>query len=1570
MNDMFKFLMSPNEAGSRCRRVPNKYALIRLGLILLILPVCQVTGSQPFSEILNPQAWQLPYRIERIDPPLQFNQPVAIESIPGSTNGIFILERSGRIFHIPDLNAPEPEVFLDLRPSTSIVHDEAGLLGMAFHPQYESNGRFFIYRNNIGVTPSGPFGFHFILSEFHGFPGDSPESIRASEIPLISQSDPDPGHNAGTIRFGPDGYLYFSVGDTGPPASQIRDNMQPVDGGFFGAIFRIDVDGRDTSLTPNPHSAIVADYGIPPDNPLVGLETVDGLEVNPLSLRTEIFAHGFRNPWKFAFHPEHEFMVVGEVGSSSIEELNIVGAEGGNFGWPYYEGTARGFFHRFLNEAGTYRLPYYQYPHGYEGTSGNCVIAGHFYQGSEFPELQGLFLFGDWGSGNIWAMEIDPDAPRPVDGIKPLYLGRLFFLTTFGVDPRDREVLLTNFSDGHLYKLRRNPAFDPAVGLPDKLSQTGLFPDLSNPLTPNVDLVFYEPNIPFWSDGFDKRRWVFVPEERSVEFLEDGTAVVPDRSLFVKHFDWVERVNGSEVRHRVETRLLLKEGNDIHGATYRWNETGEEAELVPPLGLTETVTRNFGNESRSKKWLYPSRSGCVFCHNPDSGQILGFRREQLNDRPLIGRDGTDQLTRLHLSGILASQPEASSGDLVCVPADDRRFTLKQRFKSYTASNCRACHTPGGQSLERWDARLEVPVEESHLLNVRASPPINPDFGFLLDPDFPEASEFLWRIENRHVFKMPPIGTYKVDQGFVDLTMEYLRSFLPEGWQQQPSNGLNSFEGIEVEDGEWFFGINGVASGVRQYSRAAETIDGREDKPVFIMAVHGVSAPAIMQFTLPPAASFAPGGALRIGVHSSAGKFTGYEWNMPSTIHVIVEDQKSGVLQGLVYPDGNAALAIHDSSIQLLLNGYQTLDENLRINVPGPGNNSDSPWKAAIGLSTTATPGPARLSMGTLSLHNLHLDDVLKLPERHSSVPLVFSAASGSTRLTPAFISDGRGRNLKAIHPGLDGHFISYLPPGEYPDLHIGMTLPGLDRPVRFRLGDFHILNSPESASSQALIDRLTPTEYDALSRLAPLQVLGNTTPRPRPFEWAVHAGTVTPAGISSNTDGSEQMVRWSLHSATSAREHQVFEILPAERSGFSATIRLRSPSTMEVIQEYTIEEISDPPEDSGVLIGIRSEEPVLFEVVSEENRSFTLTRLRLISGSSHTGEFHQATMEVSTATDPIRPSVPLSIFNPQWPDSRKPQRVRFLDSNGLIATDTNEPFALIRRHDPAEQNTYAIAEFGDGATQFISGKTIAPVHSIEDPRVHDQAVYPLVNGQWMESLGSISWQIPYQSPVSTDGTRQVAIRNLRATSNGWSEFDYTHPNLLEDPLSRVGAKLTTFWYSRDNITFQIRPMTADPYRLSLYFMDVIDSGPRSQLVSLIHPQSREPLQQTIVEPVLSGELFSWTVSGNIDVTIQRLNNIFSLLSGIFIDEPVADFFTPAVIQSLNPSKGMILGVTGPPGTPYELQSSHNLSSWETIESGLLDRNGLSSPVFPIPIPDSSAPAPDSRFYRARMNPRQ
>lgn len=345
-------------------------------LTVIVIPVIVAVGffaHRVLAEDDLPEnsaaAQPAPYQLVEIASGL--TRPLYVTHAGDGSGRLFIVEQGGLIKIWQDgavLDTP----FLDVselisQEARSADYTERGLLGLAFHPDFAANGQFFINyteRQNHGT----------VVARYTVSADDPNRADPASEVQLLYVPQPYGNHNGGHMAFGPDGYLYISLGDGGSGGDP-QGNGQNL-GTLLGTLLRIDVNVEDG-------------YAIPPDNPFVGNDTA----------RPEIWAWGLRNAWRFSFDRETGDLYIADVGQYSWEEVSFqpAGSPGGeNYGWNAYEGT-----HEFSGNppASDVVMPILEYGH----SNGRCSITGGYvYRGADVPGLQGVYFYGDWCTGTIW----------------------------------------------------------------------------------------------------------------------------------------------------------------------------------------------------------------------------------------------------------------------------------------------------------------------------------------------------------------------------------------------------------------------------------------------------------------------------------------------------------------------------------------------------------------------------------------------------------------------------------------------------------------------------------------------------------------------------------------------------------------------------------------------------------------------------------------------------------------------------------------------------------------------------------------------------------------------------------------------------------------------------------------------------------------------------------------------------------------------------------------------------------------------------------------------------------------
>lgn len=647
------------------------------------------------------------YAVEVAFPAITFINPMGVATAPGETNRLYVFERAGNIVVITNLANPTRTVFLN---HASFVNGsgEGGFLGLAFHPNYQSNRQFFVFYTRTVNNGTGN-GYHTRLSRFERTTTNINLALSSTEAALYSQFNNQLNHNGGDIHFGSDGYLYVGTGDEGG-FNDNQNNSQIVDKDFFSGMLRLDVDKKPGSLAPNHHLALggVTNYGIPPDNPLIGITNFYGSNVVPSRIRTEFFATGLRNPFRFSFDKVSGLLYCADVGQDAWEEINLL-TNGGNYGWAGREGFAFGP-KNFGFPASAYANPILAYGHGSATNQGNSITGGIVYRGDGIPELVGRYIFGDYESGHVWSLTHDGTTNTSFN-----WLLTMNDVVGFGEDPSNGDLLICDLF-GQVMRLGYSSGGTNT--LPANLSETGIFSDLGE-LTPYEGIVPYSINVPFWSDGAQKYRWFSVPDTNlSMGFNPLGSWTAPTTTVWVKHFDILQTSGVPSSVRRLETRVLVK-NNSLdggYGITYRWGNSTSDAVLVQSQGLDEAILINESGVIRTQVWHYPSRSECLSCHKSAAGFALSFNTPQMNKVHDFGDTTTNQIAALEKAGYFSDPVDNLHLLRKLAHPADTAYSTEYRVRSYLQANCGQCHFPGGPTPAGFDTRILTSLPNTHIID--------------------------------------------------------------------------------------------------------------------------------------------------------------------------------------------------------------------------------------------------------------------------------------------------------------------------------------------------------------------------------------------------------------------------------------------------------------------------------------------------------------------------------------------------------------------------------------------------------------------------------------------------------------------------------------------------------------------------------------------------------------------------------------------------------------------------------------------------------------------------------------
>jgi len=651
--------------------------------------------------------------LETAFPGLSFRTPVFYLPHPTLKDISYVIQQRGMIYRIDEATGTRTQL-VNLSEFYTLDNNcyVRGLLGMAFDPVFSSNG--YIYLSVVEVAGND---LTSRVARFVSTDNGNTLTLDGTSLDrfdLISVTQPYDIHNGGHIAFGPDGYLYIGFGDGGP-ANDALNNAQNLTN-HLGSILRITNTGE-----------AAPDNGIPGALP-------------------EIYAYGLRNPWRWSFDRLTGELWAADVGQNAQEEINII-ERGGNYGWRCYEGD------QLTNNSCTTNGPYIAPIATYGRTDGISITGGYVYRGAALPALYGAYIFGDFGSGRIWALFKEPDGSYRRD----LLLASGRSIVSFA-ETRDGELLVLDYNGG-IYKIVSDNSI--GSGPPQLLTETGCV-NPTDPTQPAEGLIPYAINEPFWSDGAEKTRYLALPDNQQISVAEDGDLIFPINTVLVKNFRLLNRL--------IETRLFMRGENGIwRGYSYRWNVEQTQATL-----LADAFDENFG----SLTWHYPSRAECNVCHTAVAGFALGPEARQINGN--FTYPGTaitaNQLNTWESIGLFATPLTSSQRELFLPPSTDTRYSVEQRARSYLHSNCSNCHRPNGPTQVSLDLRYTTSLPQTGTCD---AVPSTTDLGIpdarVIAPGASDRSVLLQRMLATHEDRMPPISSHVVDEQGTALISEWINS---------------------------------------------------------------------------------------------------------------------------------------------------------------------------------------------------------------------------------------------------------------------------------------------------------------------------------------------------------------------------------------------------------------------------------------------------------------------------------------------------------------------------------------------------------------------------------------------------------------------------------------------------------------------------------------------------------------------------------------------------------------------------------------------------------------------------
>lgn len=684
-------------------------------LLLAVAAHAQWTTSRIHG---SPEAPK-PYIAEQVFGQIALNDALEMIAVPGAHRFVAV-EKGGKIWSFKDSpDASAKDLLIDLKP------DHAPLqfaYGIAFHPKWRENGFVFLTYAYGDKVEDGTK-----LSRFKLTQQEPPVLDPKSETVLLTWRSG--GHNGASLQFGPDGMLYISTGDAEVPSPPDLLNTGQNLTDLLSCILRIDVDHEDNGKA----------YAIPKDNPFLESDVgtparKDSATTPPAgkSARTttcpEIWAFGFRNPWKISFDAKGRLWC-GDVGWEQWEMIHLV-QRGGNHGWSAMEASQP--IKPETKGPGDIIPPVAAHPH----TEAASITGGYVYHGSRFPELRDAYIYGDYETGKIWALWHDGKQVTRREEIADTP----HKIVTFGQSD-DGELYWMNWEkDTRTYRLTKNPAVGKPSQFPRKLSETGLFTDTAAQ-KPAAGVLPFEIAEPMWQDGASAERFVALPKGESIKTTVSGP---PDKRNY--KVEWpAESVLARTVtlKRKVETQVLHFDGETWNGYSYRWNDAGTDAELVGPDGEEFTIEK--------QPWRIHGRGECARCHTNWSGFALGFQPDQL---VRIAGKKPEEVLDANFMDRLKNR---------LVSSHDEKSKLEDRARSWLHANCAHCHRRHGGGSVQLMVNADLPTAEMMMLNEK---PVRGELGLtearVISPGKAEQSVLLARIARSGNGHMPMIGAREVD----------------------------------------------------------------------------------------------------------------------------------------------------------------------------------------------------------------------------------------------------------------------------------------------------------------------------------------------------------------------------------------------------------------------------------------------------------------------------------------------------------------------------------------------------------------------------------------------------------------------------------------------------------------------------------------------------------------------------------------------------------------------------------------------------------------------------------------
>ncbi len=729
-------------------------------------PVKSARTAWKTSRVVGSPDPPAPFKVVRAFPNVKFEHPLLLARCPGSDR-LFVGEQAGVLYSFADKSDAKAELFCDLRTEIKTINllpqakEVEAVYGLTFHPDFEKNRQCFVCYTLRAKKPGQPnLTDGTRVSRFTVTKADPPRIDPASEEILLTFLQG--GHNGGDIHFGNDGMLYISTGDAASPNPPDPFNTGQDISDLLSSILRIDVDHKDESKN----------YAVPKDNPFVATK----------GARPEVWAYGFRNPWRMGFDRKTGELFVGDVGWELWESVHRV-EKGGNYGWSAMEGPQP----IKPEKVGPtpIRPALIELPH----TIACSVTGGRVYRGKKFAELRGTYVFGDWETRRLWAARFEGDRTKEMPEIARPSVR----IVAFGED-KDGELYFLDYDGGTVHTIERNDGGAKNADFPTKLSETGLFASVKDN-TPAAGVMSFAVTSRQWQDGATAEHWVAFPGASSATLFAGGGKPIPgnvDWHNFRMHFpkDAVLVRTLSLDGRRLETQLLHFDGVDWHAYAFAWRDDQTDADLVAADGAEKEVRAG----KQQRVWQFHSRSQCLSCHNSWSEYALAFQPEQLNRS---GPDGRNQLVAFTDLGLIRRAGEdgkplpafdansAAKERKLADPADAGQ-PLEARARAYLHANCGHCHTNGAGGAV--DLRLQHPVKVAEMKAIGV-PPTRGNFGLpeacIIKAGDPTASTLYFRMAKFGRDRMPHSGSERPDEAGLKLIEQWIAGMNGTGAKTDP-----------------------------------------------------------------------------------------------------------------------------------------------------------------------------------------------------------------------------------------------------------------------------------------------------------------------------------------------------------------------------------------------------------------------------------------------------------------------------------------------------------------------------------------------------------------------------------------------------------------------------------------------------------------------------------------------------------------------------------------------------------------------------------------------------------------